>query len=308
MDLENIEVFLEIARTRSISGAAKNLFISQSAVSYRLKMLEDELDCKLIERGRGQNQSRLTKEGEAFLPLAERLKDVRCDIKSFKEISCHPSITVGCVESMGIYLLDEFYNSMVKRNNKVKMYFVLSTDEKLYEMAQHGTIDVGYVVAPQQNKNVSTRRFFKERMILAASSDMEFAGTTVRPGQLDIRDTCQFDWKEQGIRLWYEHWFNPKELPYIKTNSPPLAFSFMKNHDCWGIVPHSMGIRLMEDAQMRLYELENPPLERMCYRIAPKGYGCLYPEAIEIWNREIEEFIQSKQWLTVCKESGELYD
>ena len=81
MDLENIEVFLEIARTRSISGAAKNLFISQSAVSYRLKMLEDELDCKLIERGRGQNQSRLTKEGEAFLPLAERLKDVRCDIK-----------------------------------------------------------------------------------------------------------------------------------------------------------------------------------------------------------------------------------
>ena len=240
--------------------------------------------------------------------MAERLKDVRCDIKSFKEISCHPSITVGCVESMGIYLLDEFYNSMVKRNNKVKMYFVLSTDEKLYEMAQHGTIDVGYVGAPQQNKNVSTRRFFKERMILAASSDMEFAGTTVRPGQLDIRDACQFDWKEQGIRLWYEHWFNPKELPYIKTNSPPLAFSFMKNHDCWGIVPHSMGIRLMEDAQMRLYELENPPLERMCYRIAPKGYGCLYPEAIEIWNREIEEFIQSKQWLTVCKESGELYD
>ena len=239
MDLENIEVFLEIARTRSISGAAKNLFISQSAVSYRLKMLEDELDCKLIERGRGQNQSRLTKEGEAFLPLAERLKDVRYDIKSFKEISCHPSITVGCVESMGIYLLDEFYNSMVKRNNKVKMYFVLSTDEKLYEMAQHGTIDVGYVVAPQQNKNVSTRRFFKERMILAASSDMEFAGTTVRPGQLDIRDACQFDWKEQGIRLWYEHWFNPKELPYIKTNSPPLAFSFMKNHDCWGIVHNS---------------------------------------------------------------------
>ena len=59
--------------------------------------------------------------------MAERLKDVRYDIKSFKEISCHPSITVGCVESMGIYLLDEFYNSMVKRNNKVKMYFVLST-------------------------------------------------------------------------------------------------------------------------------------------------------------------------------------
>ncbi len=308
MDLENIEVFLEIARTRSITGAAKNLFISQSAVSYRLKMLEDELDCKLIERGRGQNQSMLTKEGEAFLPLAERLKEVRYDIKSFKEISCHPSVTVGCVESMGIYLLDEFYNSMVKRNKKVKMYFVLNTDEKLYEMAQHGKIDVGYVVNPQQNKNVSTRCFFKEGMILAASSGMAMEGTRVKPGQLDIRDACQFDWKEQGISLWYEHWFNPKELPYMKTNSPPLAFSFMKSHDCWGIVPYSMGLRLKEEAGMKLYELDSPPLERICYRIAPRGFGCLYPEAMGDWDREMEKFIQSKQWLAVCRENGDLYD
>ena len=56
MDLANIEVFLAIARTRSISKAAKTLFVSQSTVSYRLKLLEEELDCKLIERGRGQNQ------------------------------------------------------------------------------------------------------------------------------------------------------------------------------------------------------------------------------------------------------------
>ncbi|MFR3754881.1 MAG: hypothetical protein ACLTW9_26240 [Enterocloster sp.] len=112
--------------------------------------------------------------------------------------------------------MDEFYNSMVKRSNKVKMYFVLSTDEKLYEMAQHGTIDVGQGVAPQQNKNVSTRRFFKERMILAASSDMNLREQRYWPGQLDIRDACQFDWKEQGIRLWYEHWFNPKGTPVHK--------------------------------------------------------------------------------------------
>lgn len=74
MDLANIEVFLAIARTRSISKAAKTLFVSQSTVSYRLKLLEEELDCKLIERGRGQNQSLLTKEGETFFPIAERLK------------------------------------------------------------------------------------------------------------------------------------------------------------------------------------------------------------------------------------------
>lgn len=80
MDLDSIEVFLAIARTRSISKAAKNLFISQSTVSYRLKLLEEELNCQLVERGRGQNQSTLTKEGENFLPIAERMKRIRYDI------------------------------------------------------------------------------------------------------------------------------------------------------------------------------------------------------------------------------------
>ena len=102
MDLESIEIFLAVVRTRNVSKAAKILFISQSTVSYRLRLLEEELDCKLVERGRGQNQTCLTKEGEMFFPIAERLKNIRYDIESFKDISRHPSISIGGVESMAI--------------------------------------------------------------------------------------------------------------------------------------------------------------------------------------------------------------
>ena len=44
MDLESIEIFLAVVRTRNVSKAAKILFISQSTVSYRLRLLEEELD------------------------------------------------------------------------------------------------------------------------------------------------------------------------------------------------------------------------------------------------------------------------
>ncbi len=302
MDLDSIEVFLAIARTRSISKAAKNLFISQSTVSYRLKLLEEELNCQLVERGRGQNQSTLTKEGENFLPIAERMKRIRYDIDSFKEVSRHPTITIGCVESMGVYLLDEFYNNIVKRNNKIKMYFMLNDNRRIYEMVERGQIDVAYVIESMRYKNIQITQMFSERMVLAASKNFEFTGRSIHPKQLDIRDACQFDWKEQGLTAWYEHWFSPKELPYMKTNSPPLAYNFMKSHDCWAVLPYSMGVRLERDADINLFELEEPPLERVCYRIVSKSMRHRYPEAIQYWDREINRFLQTKNFLSVAGE------
>ena len=43
MNYKDIEVFLELVRCRNITKAAENLYLSQSAVSNRLKSLEDEL-------------------------------------------------------------------------------------------------------------------------------------------------------------------------------------------------------------------------------------------------------------------------
>lgn len=200
---------LAVVRTRNVSKAAKILFISQSTVSYRLRLLEEELDCKLVERGRGQNQTCLTKEGDVF-PIAERLKNIRYDIESFKDISRHPSISIGCVESMAIYLLDELNNQVAERNNKVKMHFMINNNENIYEMLENGQVDLAYVIEPIRQKNISLTPLFTEQMVLVASDAMKLEGSSIHPNQLDIRDACQFDWKEQNLNTWFEHWFNPK--------------------------------------------------------------------------------------------------
>ena len=49
MNYKDIEVFLELVRCRNITKAAENLYLSQSAVSNRLKSLEDELGVQLNE-------------------------------------------------------------------------------------------------------------------------------------------------------------------------------------------------------------------------------------------------------------------
>jgi DNA-binding transcriptional LysR family regulator len=62
MELRNLRALVEVVRRATFSGAAKELFATQSAVSKAVKQLEDELGMLLLERN-GRN-SRLTDAGE----------------------------------------------------------------------------------------------------------------------------------------------------------------------------------------------------------------------------------------------------
>ncbi|MCW2598483.1 MAG: LysR family transcriptional regulator [Frankiales bacterium] len=69
MTLRQLEFLLSIAHWNSFTRAAAELHISQPALSVQLRLLEEELGCRLLERlPRGV---RLTAEGRSFLPEAE---------------------------------------------------------------------------------------------------------------------------------------------------------------------------------------------------------------------------------------------
>lgn len=74
MDQKDIMIFLELVRCRNISKTAENLYLSQSAVSSRLKALEEEMGCQLVLRSKGQRSVDLTRQGEEFISVAERWK------------------------------------------------------------------------------------------------------------------------------------------------------------------------------------------------------------------------------------------
>ena len=71
MDIELLKTFLELSRTRHFGRAAENLFISQSAVSARIRQLEDSIGAPLFTRDR--NNIQLTSAGERFLDLFDEL-------------------------------------------------------------------------------------------------------------------------------------------------------------------------------------------------------------------------------------------
>ena len=70
MNIESLKYFCEVAKHRSINGAASTLFISQQGLNKSLSLLEKQLGVVLLERN--YNGVQLTSFGAELLPFARR--------------------------------------------------------------------------------------------------------------------------------------------------------------------------------------------------------------------------------------------
>ena len=70
MTRTELESFLAVVQAGSLSAAAKNLYITQPALSRRIQSLEQELGYPLLQRSPGVRKITMTPQGEQFVSLA----------------------------------------------------------------------------------------------------------------------------------------------------------------------------------------------------------------------------------------------
>ena len=113
MNLADIETFLMIVKTKNITKTADNLFLSQPTVSHRLKLLEEELQVKLITRKKGYKQIELTTQGEEFIPIAERWVSIWRQMQLLKNSHEKLYLTIGCTDTLNSAILFDLYSEML---------------------------------------------------------------------------------------------------------------------------------------------------------------------------------------------------
>lgn len=99
MDTELLKTFLEVSRTRHFGRAAEALYLTQSAVSFRIRQLENQLGVNLFTRHR--NNIRSTTAGEKLLPYAETLMNTwQAARKEVAHTSRHNEFSIGASASL----------------------------------------------------------------------------------------------------------------------------------------------------------------------------------------------------------------
>ncbi|HAF9659655.1 TPA: HTH-type transcriptional regulator HdfR [Salmonella enterica] len=99
VDTELLKTFLEVSRTRHFGRAAEALYLTQSAVSFRIRQLKNQLGVNLFTRHR--NNIRLTTAGEKLLPYAETLMNTwQAARKEVAHTSRHNEFSIGASASL----------------------------------------------------------------------------------------------------------------------------------------------------------------------------------------------------------------
>ena len=85
MNLDDLRMILAITRAGSMTAAARTLYVSQPALSRRLKAVEREIGAAIFERYQGTHRLTLTPAGRLILPLAERWEELQRELRLLQE-------------------------------------------------------------------------------------------------------------------------------------------------------------------------------------------------------------------------------
>jgi len=147
MDIDLLKTFIEVYRTRHFGKAAENLFITQSAASARVRLLEEKLGVRLFVRIR--NNIQLTPAGQRLLPYAESLLTtwLRASQDIALEHDSRIALTVSGVPSLWDILLQDWLVAAYGLKDIV-LNIEAHPPEILHRRLLDGAIDLAFTFEP----------------------------------------------------------------------------------------------------------------------------------------------------------------
>ena len=170
MDITLARTFLEIAAAGSFQRAAERLHVTQTAVSARVRTLEDLLGRKLFLRNK--SGASLTSAGEQFLRYAQTL--VQVWERARHQVAVPPGrravVTVGGELSLWNPLLLDWLLWMRHAAPQLALRAEVGLPESLVNQVAEGILDIAVVYAPQQRPGLKIELLIEEKLVLVTTS------------------------------------------------------------------------------------------------------------------------------------------
>ena len=168
--LELYRVFKEVAETGNISLAAKNLYISQSAVSQSIKQLETAPQARLFARSpRGVS---LTWEGQMlyqYVRSALGLLATGEDKLSQAQQLLLGTLTIGASDTVTSFFLTPYLETFHHQHPGIRLKIVSGRSAKVLSMLKSGAVDIAFASSPSDS-SLATWSCFATHAIFVAGS------------------------------------------------------------------------------------------------------------------------------------------
>ncbi|NBH83773.1 LysR family transcriptional regulator [bacterium C-53] len=174
--IRQIEYFLEVEKTLNITKAARNMYVSQTAVTKQLQLLEEELGFALFLR---ENKRMQLTEGGAFfkqeaLRLMHQYHLTEQNISAYRygESGC---INIGFVKNLDTELLISYLSLFRSKYPEIEVNPYGYSNLALHQHIQNGTLDVGFGIS-MNNSRFHYRSLKSYPLVLLTSKSGPLAG------------------------------------------------------------------------------------------------------------------------------------
>lgn len=257
MDINLIRTFLEVNRTRHFGRAAENLCITQSAVSARVRLLEEMVGVALFTRQR--NKIDLTPAGTKFLGYADTLLNTwRRAVQDVAAIGPEQSvISIGGTPSLWDIFLQDWLGDITVSMPSLCINAEVHHSEMLFRKILDRTLDVMVGFEALQTSEVEVTELRSVEFVLVATTAAATLTSAVSVGYVYV------DW---GTFFAIQHAQNFPDIspPCLRVQTGRLALEHILRCGGSAYLPLSMIQSALK--QKTLYKVPGAPvIKRMTY-------------------------------------------
>lgn len=269
MSDRRLKVFHAVAKLLSFTKAAEALHMTQPAVTFQVRQLEEYFNTRLFDRT--HNKVNLTPAGDKVYAFADRIFDLYDEMEnSVRELTGEISgaLTIGASTTIAEYMLPTLLGQFKAKYPDINIRLKVSNTEGIVSMVEHNVIDLGVVEASVANKNLIVEVCHDDQLVVVAPPEHEIVKRQEAVKAEDLK-AYPFICREEGsgtreVILEYLHdsGINPNEMNFCLELGSPEALK--------GAVEAGMGISVLSRSTIAkelklntLCEVQlEPPLSR----------------------------------------------
>lgn len=210
MNWDDVRVFLAIARSGQILGAARSLGLNHATVARRLTALEDALGSKLLVRR--TNGSELSGEGERFLVHAERMESamLAAGQSAGADSAIAGTVRVGAPDGFGVAFLAPRLGELTQRHPELRIELV--PVPRAFSLSRREADIAVTLERPSEGRLVARKLTDYALGLYASRAYLERHGTPQQLGDLtghrlvgyveDLLFTASLDYTAEFLKGW----------------------------------------------------------------------------------------------------------
>jgi DNA-binding transcriptional LysR family regulator len=284
-----LQVFHAVAKHLSFTKAAEALFMTQPAVTFQIRQLEEHFNTRLFDRTQGRIT--LTAAGTVVLEYAARILEMSAELEvRMKEMSGQMAgpLLMGASTTIADFLLPAVLGEFKSRNPGVVPRLIVTNSEIVQDRVAERSLDLGFIEGDSHLPTLVTEVCCEDELqVVCAPSHPLAKLASVMPKSLTehayIRRELGSGTREVIDRYLHASGVPPDSLSIVMEIGSPEALK--------GLVASGLGFAIMSRAsvskEVRLSELVHIPLAPPILR----NLSVVYPKE-RIQSRLVDGFIQ----------------